>query len=123
MMNEQNNLNGNSNLNGSNNQQNYNDLSLQELRAIAARNEIVPAGNKSLKDTWIQALEEYDRAYVANKKSNNESEPESLTQEFGSAQAPPDKGGVPLTFEQQGSGGGTRLYPRKHRNCTRPKKN
>lgn len=74
-MNDQNNLNGNSNLN---NQSSYQDLTIEELKKIANQKEIIPAGNKTLKDTWIQALEEND--YI-----------KSITQQNGSYQNSPSE--------------------------------
>lgn len=56
-MSEQNNLNPNR----SNNELNYQDLSLEQLKEIAQAREINPEGNKTYKETWIQALEEDDR--------------------------------------------------------------
>ena len=55
MMNEQNNLNSNSN-----NKSSYQNLTIEELKKIAEQKKIIPAGNKTFKDTWVQALEEND---------------------------------------------------------------
>lgn len=55
-MSEQNNLNPNQS-----NDLTYQDLSLEELKKIAEAREINPEGNKTYKETWIQALEEDDR--------------------------------------------------------------
>lgn len=69
IMSEQNNLNPNR----SNNELNYQDLSLEELKKIAEAREITPEGNKTFKDTWIQALEEYDRlARISKAGDRNE---------------------------------------------------
>lgn len=68
-MNQQNNTNS-GNLN---NQSNYESLTLQELKNLAAKKEIRPSGNKTSKDTWIQALEDYDSSFkTSNKNSTNE---------------------------------------------------
>lgn len=60
-----------SNSGNSNNQSNYEGLSLQELKDLASKKEIIPEGNKSAKDTWIKALEEYDYLKSINKQNGN----------------------------------------------------
>ena len=85
-MNQQNNTNS-GNLNQ---QSNYEALTLQELKNLAAKKAIRPSGNKTSKDTWIQALEDDERSrQTSNENSSNEdlssfkgleqSEQESLT--------------------------------------------
>ncbi|MEO1669245.1 MAG: hypothetical protein AAFR77_00450 [Cyanobacteria bacterium J06631_2] len=46
--------------------QNYEDLSLKELKEIARNRQLIPEGNKTKKDTWISALTADDSA-LANK--------------------------------------------------------
>ncbi len=81
-MNEQKNLNGNSN-----NQSSYQDLTIEELKKIAEQKKIIPAGNKTLKDTWIQALEDNDYLKSINKQNNSS---ENLSFEQKSSQSAQD---------------------------------
>lgn len=70
-MNEQNNLNNNSN-----NQSSYRDLTIEELKKIAEQKKIVPVGNKTFKDTWVQALEEDDFIKAIERENSQELSPE-----------------------------------------------
>lgn len=43
-----------------NNSRNYNEMNLNELKELANQQGITPEGNKSSKETWVQALSEAD---------------------------------------------------------------
>lgn len=45
---------------------NYQQLKLKELKAIATSKNIIPTGDKRLKETWINALESFDNTSVSN---------------------------------------------------------
>jgi hypothetical protein len=53
---------------------NYSTLSLSELKALAIENNVIPAGNKRFKQTWIDALELFAASETISDLSDSQME-------------------------------------------------